>query len=164
MRAPIQSDGPSPRPRSVIVGCPSPRSRTICPVRGSARILASPPSPSSNDRSPARLRCAPWLRRTTVSNLCAHSQRHVNRSWASRQEYGAIAEAGAAAACVRATKIVPLIISALIEIRSAALVGGIRDIDFHCRQAVGRAHHRHLPGTQSRRRPSQRQRPCDQCQ
>ena len=36
--------------RSVIVGWPSPRSRTGCPVRGNACVLASPLSPSSNDR------------------------------------------------------------------------------------------------------------------
>jgi hypothetical protein len=35
--------------RSVVVGWPSPRSRTRCPVRGNARVLASPLSPSSND-------------------------------------------------------------------------------------------------------------------
>jgi hypothetical protein len=64
---------------------------------------------------------------------------------ASGQEHGAIAEAGATAASAKATKIVPLIMSALIKARSAALVGGIPDIDFHRRQAVGSAHHRHLP-------------------
>ena len=36
--------------RSVIVRGPSPRSRTRCPVRGNARVLPSPISPSSNDR------------------------------------------------------------------------------------------------------------------